>query len=324
MAYLGTLSTLLFTAKHGEVPLKKLSKNTRRRNSLKNLLAVLFILTFSPICLSQYSNGYTTPSGYTYRDNYWWYGNQAYSRSPYTTASYYSCGVYYPGYSGYAYTPVQVVYVQPPAPATPTIQYTENWRTEFLKLDAALADKVAFNQAIALLSAKYGTTVVGSSVTTIPYGYSGSYTNTYGATAGTLDASSFAQLLGSYSDNNVAQLYQMAAQFGAGTERLHSAAVTGFQQLVAQESQNRAQVAQILAVAELLKAVKNNPSQQTFTFRVGPAGVEKIGPPEPAAKGNGKEDQVKLWQDRWAAVAEPKCFGCHGKPDANGKPRIEG
>lgn len=83
---------------------------------------------------SEYSNGYVSAAGYTFRDGYWYQGDTAYQRIttkvPYTYNTYGHCGTCYPvtayRYS-YSYKPVEV--------KKTTVTYSEDqWRARLLEL----------------------------------------------------------------------------------------------------------------------------------------------------------------------------------------------
>lgn len=278
---------------------------------MRLLFAVLFMLVVSTALLaSDYPVGYTTPAGYTYgADGYWWYGNDAYTRI--WVSGYYSCGCYYPGYYSYTYSH-----------SKPRVSPTDpDWRQKLLeiagerdrqemKIRAAALEQQYFTEAVKALGLEgnfriqnYGQAVV------YPQGsyYNNFHLGTYGANGNTLYGYSYKSVADLYGQTDLNTLYQQASQLTQNAQSLAGQATTEFQGLAAKAGENQARVAEILARGEALRAMvraiapepRATVTTQGQTFRV--------------QSGAPAEQQATF-----AKLVADKCAACHSGDSAKG------
>lgn len=293
------------------------------KHPLRIALALcLLLLAVTSAAADHYYNGYVSPSGYSYQNGYWYYGNQAYSRNQYYQDGYWSYGRYYPGYYYYTYTPYYAPTYQAPAqqqaPAAPNYEDAE---AAIIKIVASREKHKQFLEKLKALGLTPADLPPGYMPPAPPgynyghqaYGYQGHYyNNTYPVTGSTYYVPSFNTFAKSYgSAEEIAQLFQMANQQILGSQKIGADGMQRFQDLVAQSSAERATVARILAQKELalamLSTFQDAPQAQFkgYSFKITPGkGVEKV--EDGVAPNNKAELEQKL-----AAVVGDKCASCH-------------
>lgn len=303
---------------------------------IRCLIAWILICSLTvPLFASSHYNGYIA-DGYTYRNGYWYYGNQAYSRTQYWQPGYYRGCCYIQGYYYYKYYPVQAqTYSQP------TTNYNDpDWRSKLLDI-AAQRDKTegeirkgAFEQAYFMQAVQglglqgnfnwQGYGLVPPYVGNATYGMShGPYSLygqiNYGANATTQYGVSQTTLAQIYGENNAALLYQMASQHVQGAQRLAGEGASSFQGLIQTEGTNRARVAEIMArgqaitmIAQALIAPSSDTSIKSYQFKITPAGeLEKNDSQVPAAT---KAAMLEAWK----VLVQDRCLPCHSNDKSKG------
>jgi mono/diheme cytochrome c family protein len=250
------------------------------------LVAVVVVLLTAAFSLAgSYRVGYIDTNGYQFgNDGYWHYNGNAYYRYASESPGYWSCGVYYPGSISYSYKQ----YVPPAVAVVPVVPaYSEgNWKQDLLKYARQRQDYEEYVAAVKLL--------------------------------GLAQPQPYAAQQAIYNQADLLQLYQMANQHVLGAQKLASDGQSGFQQLVALDGANRAEIARIVAKRDLAIAILqslNGPNSiinQGYTITIGSGG----GITKDDSKVNPDTKTKNL--EAWKALAQAKCATCHTGKDAKG------
>lgn len=311
---------------------------------MKRLVPALFLLLlltgFASATDTSYPIGYITPGGYAWRgDGYWYYGDQAYTRTQewvpgyYTTSSplgcnSYACRTWVPGYYYWKYT----AYTKPTVYQPQLPSHTDpGWRSKILDIAAAREKlegeitRSAFEQqnymeavqALGLRAARPNIPYVGV------YGAANAtYATNFGANGNTqygYRQESFNTIAQVYGNTDLNTLYQQAAQLTAGAQRLGGEANSGFQTLVGTEGANRARVAEILAKGQMAQQILNSltaaPQAEVrgYSFRVEKGRIERTEDPKVVTP-----DQKAALKEKFEQLASARCYDCHNDKDPKG------
>lgn len=266
------------------------------------LAAMVLVLAFATAASANW---------YLYSDGYYYYGNgsQAYTRSSYYNAGYWSCGRYYPGYYSYSYTPYY-------APATYTAPVVADFDTQLLGI-AKL--KVQEDAKIAKLRA-VGVTLTKDELFRFQGqagGYAGPYSayghayQTFTPVVSTLTVNSQAAL---YGDTNMNQLYLIQGQLVKQVGALFSESNSLFASNVQTAGNNAARVAEINAKAAahiaFAQALQVTPVVETrgIKFSITPGKYPTVD--SSAATPQTKQGIGKAW-----LTAAQSCIPCHLNPN---------
>ncbi len=267
--------------------------------------------------------GSVSAQWYQSRDTYWYYGNgsQPYTRQLVQAPSYWQCGVYYPGASSYTYTRYHApaAYVAPVAKAV-------DWRTQLLEIAAKRDDHFQYMEAVGKLGldrTPYGAPYLPQGLPNVGYGstvqghyYSYPYpvnaTTQYG-----LSQQSYNDRAQAYYNFNPEVALQMSDQHVLQALKLGGQGMTGFREIIAQDGQNRARIAEHFAKAAIVKSVldglKAGPEVKGFSFKIDSGGnvqrVEENVPP--AAK--------QQLANEFAQLVSSRCASCHTGKEAKGQ-----
>lgn len=206
------------------------------------------------------------------------------------------CRYWQPGYWDYAKVEVTIK----PA-ANPN-----DWRTEIAKATKERLEHQNFLESLKFAGLDAPATAYrGLSL----HGYGSVQLGQYGVNGNTLYG---------YSLQSLSDVYGSSDFLGVGLQQynrsldklgdLHGQSLAGLGQLLSSEGANRAKVADIIAVGQLLQTLRQSDkpaaSKSEFHFRVGPDGKAEV---IPAPDTSVKPDVYKAWQ----AQAQDQCASCH-------------
>lgn len=304
----------------------------------KFLLGSLFVLLFTALAMAgDYANG-TVEDGYTYRDGYWWYYQNPYTRERVVTPGsvYYANGCRYTSAPSYSYSYTLYTGKIAPAYTPPAVpSYTEpGWRGKLLDI-ASQRDKgeLALRQLSAEhsayleslnalgLSGNFRINGYGQSLGYPQSSYGGANLGSYGVNGNTLYGYSYQSIKDAYGETNMNTLYQQAARNTQTAQQLGGQAHTEFSALVAAAGNNQARVAEILAKAAAVERAFNaaNPQPRTTTTTSGSGTIIKPNPPNdpmpPADDQQAIQDGISFLKN----TGVPLCGTCHSGANAKGK-----
>lgn len=322
------------------------------------LVGLLFALPSADSAKAQfYYGGYVVPQSYAtntinYNDgNFYWHpaGPDLAGRN--YPAGYYAWlnGNWYLQGVGYLYkeTVAQALANKP-------VDYTPDWQKKLLdiaanrdkvesKLRLRAADYQAFQSGLKALGLQenfhwnnYGQ-FPGGGFASPHYGTGGSgygtvtsnvHLGTYGNNGNTLYGYSFNSIKDVYGDTNLNALYQQAARLTQNAQTLAGQATGDFHDLVGEEGQNRARVAEILANAQVARAAieaakpqtRTRSESRTFSFKAeedgkGGTKITPVSPEEAAKQGISQPRGAGLSRQQ---VFATKCAACHSGADKKG------
>jgi mono/diheme cytochrome c family protein len=270
-----------------------------------------------------YPIGYVTPSGYIFVGNGLWTRGDAFYTRCWIQPTYHQ-----PGFYQYSYAPAPIVVqnpaaigppVQAPAPvAPPPLQgsVVNELGSVLLKLQA-LKKETADADALLRTTTGQQPQYQGGTGYAGPGGPASLQLSTAGVNANTVygySGQSFNSIASFYGDYNAMALFQMANRQQENAQKGADQAGKQFAELLAQEGGNRSRVAEIMAKAELLRAMfppESRIETKSSSWKSEPPPMPTVDPPQAQIEPN-------ALKQAWAGHAAKACGACHGGGKAEG------
>lgn len=263
---------------------------------MKKGLVFLLLLVTSPVF-----------AGYTYRNGYWYDGEQAYTQNRFYQPGYNGCcGYYY-----FTYTPYY-----PPAVAAEAPYKAEGWRDTLLK--GVLNERKNAQEQTYYMDAITAFGIKGVNITS-PVPSQTTYGQAFFAPqASTVYGYTYHDLTKVYGDTDINQLYQAAARQAENSQRYAAEGNNNFAALVDQAAKDKAKFAEILArsneiVAKGQAFALAMKSLEERKIVIENKGSVSLPPIVPAEAPRMSEGLLKL-----SALFGQDCSGCHNAVKKNG------
>jgi hypothetical protein len=277
-------------------------------------------------------DGYITPSGYTYRAGYFYYGynSQPYTRTLYSSPGYWSCGRYYPGTSYYTYSAYYAAPSYTPPVQAQTAASFDDKLLAIVAQNQEEQNKIAKLKALGINLTPQQIAPLLQSCQQQAGGYSSPYSMTghaYQVVTPVVFGSTYNSNAALYGDTNLNQLYLLQSQAVGQAGRLFAEANGLFASNVQQAQSNAAELAKFKARADALiqfnQMLTAPATKQTgVIWQVAPA----TGGTAPGGTGPGTvvaSDIKAQTLALWVASAKQSCVQCHTGPTPKGNFDLE-